>query len=52
MIVSLDPRLVEIHRRLEAGKWLMLEIVAGEVELASIDVRLEWDDLWRDLDRL
>ena len=52
LIVSLEPKLVEVHRRLDQGKWLMVEIDAGEIELTSIDVQLAWDDLWRDLDRL
>jgi len=52
LIVSLEPRLVEVHRRLDQGKWLMVEIDAGEIELTSVDVRLAWDDLWRDFDRL
>lgn len=52
VIVSLEPRLVEAHRRLEHGMWLMTEIASGDVELASIGVRLVYEDLWRDLDRL
>lgn len=52
VIISLEPRLVEVHRRLEQGKWLMIEVEGGEIELASIDVRLGWEDLWRDLERL
>ena len=52
MIVSTEPRLVERHRKLERGEWLMTEIHGGPIELLSIDVRLAWEDLWRDLDRL
>lgn len=52
VIVSLEPRLVEVHRRLDQGKWLMTEIDAGDVELTSVDVRLTYEDLWRDLERL
>jgi len=52
VIVSLEPRLVERHRKLERGEWLMTEIEEDAIELSSIGVQLAWDDLWRDLDRL
>jgi Uma2 family endonuclease len=52
VLVSVEPRLVERHRKLERGEWLLTEFHEGEIELSSVGVKLAWDDLWRDLDRL
>ena len=52
LLVSTDIRAVEHHRRMEPHKWLMDEILEGEVVLSSIGVTLVLADLWMDLDRL
>ena len=52
VVLSLEPRLVEHHRRIEPGKWLLTEIAGKPIELESVGVTLAWDELWTDLDRL
>lgn len=52
LIVSIEDRRVERHRRLETGEWLMTERLDGTIELASIGVTLPIVPLWSDLDSI
>jgi Uma2 family endonuclease len=52
LVVSVETRIVERHRRLESGEWLMTEFATGAVELSSLDVLLGVEELWLDLERL
>lgn len=52
VLVDLDARVVEHHRRLETGQWLFTEIRSGSLALDSVGVTLRCDDLWIDLDWL
>ena len=48
VIVSQHERLIEVHRRNEAGRWELFEAHAGDtVELASIACTLQVDTLYR-----
>lgn len=52
LVVSIETRSVERHRRLETGEWLLTEIADGAVELTSIGVSIELASLWTDIDKL
>lgn len=52
LVVSIEGRLVEQHRRVGSGQWLMTEVKSGELTLGSLDVRFPLDALWTDLARL
>ncbi len=52
VIVSIEERRVERHRRLDTGDWLMTERREGNIELASIGVILAVDPLWSDLETI
>lgn len=52
VLVDVDARVVEHHRRLEPRKWLVTELHDGALELPSIEVAIPLDELWIDLDRL
>jgi len=46
LAVDLVTRRLELYRRLEGGRWLLIDLVAGdEVELTSLALRQRVDDL-------
>jgi Uma2 family endonuclease len=49
VLVSQREPLIEVHRKNDAGEWVLHEAVAGEkVRLASLDVSLDIDAIYRD----
>ena len=52
LVVSIETRSMERHRRLDTGEWLLTEIADGSVELSSIGVSIDLASLWVDLDKL
>jgi Uma2 family endonuclease len=52
VLVDVEARVVEHHRRLEPRKWLVTELHEGHLELPSIEVAVPLEELWVDLERL
>ncbi len=52
LIVFTDVRRVEHRERSQDGKWIVSDVVGGELKLESIGVALELDTIYADLDRV
>jgi Uma2 family endonuclease len=52
VLVSPEGRWVEHHRRVGPGQWLMTELRAGDLVLASIGATMPIDVFFADLDRI
>jgi Uma2 family endonuclease len=52
VVISLQPRTVERHRRLPTGEWLLTEVTEGGLELRSIGITLDVATFWSDMDRV
>lgn len=50
LLVSQDRRTVELHTLQREGQWLSTRMSQGKVELQSLDVTLEIDDIYLDVD--
>lgn len=51
LLVESNERRAELYRRIERG-WLLTDIVGGEIELASVDVRVSFDAIYAKTDAL
>ncbi len=46
VLIETNARRAEVYRRLEDGRWLILDVEADGVELASIDAVLPFDEVY------
>lgn len=51
-LISVNERRVELYRRLESGQWLITDVVDGDVELASVAVRVNFAEVYANVDAL
>lgn len=52
VLIEQNERRAEIYRRLEDGRWLIIDVLDGELELASVEARLTLDQIYAQLDGL
>jgi Uma2 family endonuclease len=52
VLVSSNQQALELYRRLESGRWLLRDVVTGELDLASIDRRVPLAEIYAKLDTL
>lgn len=46
LLVETNPRRAELYRRLEDGRWLIIDVTEGDIHFESLDVRLAMDDIY------
>lgn len=52
VLVEQSERRAEIYRRLEDGRWLIIDVLEGELDLTSVGARLSLDQVYAQLDGL
>jgi Uma2 family endonuclease len=46
LLVETNTRRAELYRRLEDGRWLIIDVTEGDVHVESLDVRLALDEIY------
>jgi Uma2 family endonuclease len=46
LLVEPNERRVEVYRRLDDGRWLITDVVAGSVSLESVEAELPLDEVY------
>jgi Uma2 family endonuclease len=52
LLVSIETRTIEHHRRIEPDQWLVTLVRNGQLTLPTLDLRIPVDEFWVDLDRV
>jgi hypothetical protein len=52
VLVSIESRALEHHRRIEPDQWLVTLVRSGQLSLPTVDLRIPVDEFWVDLDRV
>jgi Uma2 family endonuclease len=52
ILVAQNPRRVEVFQRMPEGGWLMTEAERGEIRVPCLEVALDVDEVYRNVDLL